>query len=157
METNKCLQDPCQLCSCAAGSVQCFTKDCPAPPPGCKRSRLPRQQRDRCCPEYLCPSGETRPTQNQWDSPDGLEEQEKQEKDLHESSQLDSNYNDTDQASKKKGGKQSTQPGESDSQKNGTEHSQQGNQDRNKTRCSQTDVLSESAKASITQQKQCIL
>merc|ERR1712127_920244 len=39
-------QDPCQLCTCSAGSVQCFTKDCPAPPPGCKRSRLPRQLRD---------------------------------------------------------------------------------------------------------------
>ena len=150
--------------------MQCFTKDCPAPPPGCKRSRLPRQLRARCCPEYQCPSEEPRPTQNQEDSPDGLEDpfeeltprenetsKEKEETDLQESNQLDSNDNDTDQASKKEGGKQSTQPGESDGQKNGTEHSQQGNQDRNKTRCSQTDVLSESAKASITQQKQGIL
>ena len=47
-------EDPCQRCKCSAGQVQCFNLACPTPPPGCKRSRRPRQKQTTCCPVYQC-------------------------------------------------------------------------------------------------------
>jgi hypothetical protein len=48
--------DPCQLCNCNAGEIQCFIKDCVTPHDLSKCQKLPIEE-GSCCPKYKC--GET--------------------------------------------------------------------------------------------------
>ena len=49
--------DPCQLCTCNTGKIQCFTRECVTPTDTSKCQKLPIPK-GSCCPKYLCEESE---------------------------------------------------------------------------------------------------
>ena len=54
-------EDPCQICKCTAGEIECFIQECQPPRNGSECQQLPITE-GTCCPKYDCNEKETSDT-----------------------------------------------------------------------------------------------